>query len=58
MNDLRTIQKINSLPGVAKLRARALAMNSNEGHQKKRTSVAERLKGTPVGACPALDKLR
>lgn len=35
MNDLLTIQKMNSLPGVAKIRARALAMNSNEAHQKK-----------------------
>lgn len=63
MNSLAGIQRQNEINQAWKYQQRARAMNSTESHPKKaapckRTSLGARLKSTPVGACPALDKLR
>lgn len=66
MNSLAGILRQNEIDQTRKSEARARAMNNPGGHAKdaekgrtcKRRVLGDVLKKTPVGACPALDKLR
>lgn len=65
MNSLAGILRQNEIDATRKSAARARAMNNPVGHPKGRgegrtiiARIVARRKLVPVGACPALDKLR
>lgn len=63
MNSLVGILRQNEIDATRQSQARARAMNNPKGHPKdaekgRIKDLAARLEKVPVGACPALDKLR